>query len=73
MLANSFKSHPVRRYPSTTYGRCTKVYETHGKNYIRPAETQIKQILKKLDEETPDWDDKNPEMFYADLKPIEPR
>ena len=45
------------------------LYEAHGKNYTRPTETQIKQILKKLDEETPDWDDKNPEMFYADLKP----
>lgn len=48
------------------------LYEAHGKNYIRPAETEIKQILKKLDEETPDWDDQNPEMFYLDLRPINP-
>jgi hypothetical protein len=48
------------------------LHEAHGKNYIRPTETQIKQILKKLDEETPDWDDQNPEMFYLDLKPINP-
>lgn len=48
------------------------LYEAHGKNFIRPAENQIKQILKKLDEETPDWDDKNPEIFYLDLKPINP-
>lgn len=46
------------------------LHEVHGKNYIRPTETQIKQILKKLDEETPDWDDRNPELFYSDLKTI---
>jgi len=46
------------------------LYEAYGKNYLRPTETQIKQILKKLDEETPDWDDLNPELFYSDLKTI---
>ena len=38
----------------------------------QPSVNQIKDILKKLDEETPDWDEKNPEMFYFDLKPINP-
>jgi hypothetical protein len=45
------------------------LYEAYGKNYVQPNEVEIKQILKKLDEKNPDWDDQNPEMFYSDLKP----
>jgi hypothetical protein len=65
--SNYFELGSLFSMPSTR-----ALYEAHGKNYIRPTETQIKQILNKLDEETPDWDDQNPEMFYSDLKPSNP-
>jgi hypothetical protein len=46
------------------------LYEAYGKNYIRPKESEIPTILKRLDEADPEWDDKNPELFYSALKPI---
>jgi hypothetical protein len=46
------------------------LYDVYGKNYIKPSEAEIQNILEKLDEEKPDWDDLNPELFYSDLKTI---
>jgi hypothetical protein len=48
------------------------LYEAHGKNYIRPTEAEINKILKTLDEQNPDWDEKTPEIFYSNLKPSIP-
>ena len=47
------------------------LYESHGKKIKQPSVKQIKDILKKLDEENPEWDDKTPEMFYGVLAKAE--
>ena len=46
------------------------LYDAYGKNYIKPSDAEIENILEKLDEEKPDWDDLHPELFYSDLKTI---
>ena len=46
------------------------LYDAYGKNYIKPSDAEIENILEKLDEENPDWDNLNPELFYSDLKTI---
>jgi hypothetical protein len=62
--SNYFESGSFFSMPSSR-----SLFEEYGRKYIRPSEAEIKLILKKLDAHNPEWDDINPGMFYADLKP----
>ena len=49
-----------------------QLYAEHGHYFKVPTSKQVSDILQALDNDTPDWDKREPHAFYATLKATVP-